>query len=79
MFYLEFSIIFCDISAINVSEAMINKITDNVLPIALEWQNRPLNTVYLLIFIDYIQYNVKDSNMFNYVPKTEKLCMLPIQ
>ena len=38
---------------------MISKITDKVLPQVKEWQSRPLNPVYLFVFMDYIHYKVR--------------------
>lgn len=52
-----------DIYGIEVSAPMISKITDKIIPIALEWQNRPLNVVYPIVFIDCVHFNVKTDNM----------------
>lgn len=52
-----------DIYGINVSATMISQITDKIIPKALEWQNRPLHTIYPLVFIDCVHYNVKSDNM----------------
>lgn len=48
---------------IDVSAAMISKITDKIMPKALEWQQRPLHTIYPIVFIDCVHYNVKADNM----------------
>lgn len=52
-----------DIYGIEVSASMISQITDKIIPKALEWQNRPLNSVYPLVFIDCVHFNVKNENM----------------
>lgn len=52
-----------DIYGIEVSAAMISSITDKILPKAIEWQNRALNTIYPLVFIDCVHFNVKTDNM----------------
>ena len=52
-----------DIYGVNVSATMISKITDKIIPKALEWQNRPLNTVYPIVFIDCVHFNVKTEKM----------------
>lgn len=52
-----------DIYGIDVSAAMISKITDKIIPKALEWQQRPLHTIYPLVFIDCVHYNVKADNI----------------
>ena len=41
----------------------ISKITDKIIPAALEWQNRPLHIIYLIVFIDCIPFNIKTENM----------------
>ena len=52
-----------DIYGINVSAPMISKITDKIIPAALEWQNRQLHTIYPIVFIDCVHFNVKTENM----------------
>ena len=51
-----------DIYGVEVSAAMISKITDKIIPKALQWQNRPLDTVYPIVFIDCVHFNVKTDN-----------------
>lgn len=48
-----------DIYGIGVSDTTISRITDKILPIAKEWQNRPLEAVYAVVFMDAIHYNVR--------------------
>ena len=52
-----------DIYGVDVSATMISKITDKIIPKALEWQNRPLNTIYPIVFIDCVHFNVKTEHM----------------
>lgn len=52
-----------DVYGVEVSATMISKITDKIIPLALEWQNRPLNTIYPIVFIDCVHFNVKNDNM----------------
>lgn len=52
-----------DIYGIEVSHTMISNITDAILPRIQEWQYRTLNSVYPLVFIDAIHFNVKDENV----------------
>ena len=47
------------IYGIEVSHSLVSKITDRVLPLAKEWQNRALDTIYLIIFMDAIHYKVR--------------------
>lgn len=44
-----------------VSPALISKITDRVLEGAQEWQSRPLEDVYAVVFLDAIHYKVRDQ------------------
>ena len=52
-----------DIYGVEVSADMISKITDKIIPKALQRQNRPLDTVYPIVFIDCVHFNVKTDNM----------------
>ena len=40
---------------------MVSKITDRVLPEAKAWQSRPLESKYIVMFLDAIHYHVKDE------------------
>jgi putative transposase len=44
---------------IEISHTLVSKITDRILPIANEWQNRPLDSVYPIVFMDAIHYKVR--------------------
>lgn len=44
-----------------MSPAMISNITDKVVEIATDWQARPLQSVYPVVFFDAIHYKVKDG------------------
>lgn len=50
------------IYGIEISSTMVSNITDTLLPRIKEWQNRPLQEVYPIVFIDAIHFNVKDEN-----------------
>ncbi|HCH6634801.1 TPA: IS256 family transposase, partial [Clostridioides difficile] len=41
--------------------SLIAKITDRVLPLAHEWQNRPLDMIYPIVFMDAIHYKVRSE------------------
>lgn len=43
----------------DVSPTFISNITDKVLPVVREWQNRPLSDVYAVVFLDAIHYKVR--------------------
>jgi transposase-like protein len=46
---------------VEVSPTLISNITDKLLPVIKEWQNRPLQTVYAVVFLDAIHYKVKQE------------------
>ncbi len=48
-----------------VSRETLSKITDGVLAEMSEWLNRPLDRVYLVIFIDAIVVKVRDGQVTN--------------
>ena len=50
-----------DIYGIEVSESTVSRITDKVLPAAKEWQQRPLESVYAVMFMDAIHYHVRSE------------------
>ena len=52
-----------DIYGFETSESFISDVTDKLLPKIEEWQNRPLEEVYPIIFIDAIHYSVKDNGV----------------
>ena len=35
-----------------------SRITDKILPVAREWQQRPLEAIYAVVFMDAIHYHV---------------------
>ena len=50
-----------DIYGIEVSDSTVSRITDKILPIAKEWQQRPLEAVYGVVFLDAIHYHVRSE------------------
>ena len=50
-----------DIYGIDVSDTTVSRITDKILPVAKEWQQRPLETVYAVVFMDAIHYHVRSE------------------
>ena len=51
-----------DIYGVEVSPAMVSKITDKILPLITEWQNRPLDRVYPIVYLDAIFFKVRQEN-----------------
>lgn len=50
-----------DIYGIEVSDTTISRITDKILPVAKEWQQRPLESIYTVVFMDAIHYHVRSE------------------
>ena len=51
-----------DIYGVDVSPSLISKITDKLLPQISEWQSRPLERVYPIVYLDAIHFKVKHEN-----------------
>jgi len=51
-----------DIYGIEVSADLVSKITDKIMPLVTEWQSRPLEKVYPIVFLDAIHFKVKKDN-----------------
>jgi transposase-like protein len=50
-----------DMYGVSVSDSTVSRITDKILPIAKEWQSRPLDEVYAVVFMDAIHYHVRSE------------------
>ena len=46
---------------IEISDSTISRITDKILPIVKEWQERPLEEIYAVVFMDAIHYHVRNE------------------
>ena len=44
-----------DIYGVEVSDTMVSRITDKILPVAKEWQQRPLEPIYAVVFLDAVR------------------------
>lgn len=44
---------------LEVSPAKISQITDRLIPVITEWRNRPLETVYPIVFLDAMHFKVR--------------------
>lgn len=51
-----------DVYGVDASAEMISHMTDRVLPVAREWQNRPLERKYAIVFMDAVHFNVREDN-----------------
>lgn len=50
-----------DLYDVEMSDSTISRITDKILPIAKEWQSRPLESVYAVVFMDAIHFHVRSE------------------
>ena len=46
---------------IDISDSIISRITDKIMPMVKEWQERPLETIYAAVFMDAIHYHVRSE------------------
>ena len=51
-----------DVYGVDASAEMISHMTDRILPIAKEWQNRPLERKYAIVFMDAVHFHVREDN-----------------
>ena len=52
-----------DIYGFETSEGFISDVTDKILPQIEDWQNRPLDEVNPILYIDAIHYSVRDNGV----------------
>ena len=50
-----------DIYGIEVSDSTISRVTDKILPAVKEWQGRPLESLYAVVFMDAVQFHVRSE------------------
>jgi putative transposase len=50
-----------EIYGIQVSDGTISAITDRIIPAVREWQSRPLETLYPIIWMDAMHFKVRDE------------------
>ena len=48
---------------IDVDDSRVSKITDKILSLIKEWQERPFQSVYAMVILDAIHYNVRDNGI----------------
>jgi transposase-like protein len=48
-----------EIYGLSVSDTTISRVTDKILPVVREWQQRPLESVYAVVFMDGIFFHVR--------------------
>jgi len=50
-----------ELYGVDISDSTISRITDKILPLAKEWQMRPLESIYAVVFLDAIHYHVRQE------------------
>lgn len=51
-----------EIYNVNVSADLISTVTDEIMPEVNEWRNRPLNSIYLIVYLDALVMKVRENN-----------------
>lgn len=51
-----------DIYGIDVSASLVSRVTDRIMSQVAEWQSRPLEKVYAVVFLDAIYFKVRKEN-----------------
>ena len=55
-----------DIYGVEASSSLVSRITDKIMPVVTEWQSRPLEAIYPIVFLDGIIFKVrKDARVIN--------------
>ena len=50
-----------ELYGIDISDSTISRITDKILPVVKEWQERPLEEIYAVVFMDAIHFHVRSE------------------
>ena len=61
----EISAHFAEIYGASVGKDQISRITDAVIAEMVEWQNRPLDRVYPVVFVDALMAKIRDGKVTN--------------
>lgn len=62
-----------ELYGVDISPSMISKITDKVMETAIAWQNRSLDPVYPIVYMDAVHFKVRDEHKI--VNKAAYICM----
>jgi len=61
MSFRDISLHIKDMYDVDISHDTLSEITDRVIPLVKEWQNRPLEAVYPIVWLDAMHYKVRDG------------------
>ncbi|MBV7276986.1 IS256 family transposase [Clostridium sp. PL3] len=62
-----------ELYGVDISPSMISKITDKVMDTATAWQNRALDPLYPIVYMDAVHFKVRDQHRI--VSKAAYICM----
>ncbi len=62
-----------ELYGVDLSPAMVSKITDKVMDTATAWQNRSLDPLYPIVYLDAIHFKVREEHRI--VSKAAYICM----
>ena len=58
---------------VEVSPTLISNVTNRIMPLIKEWQDRPLHSIYAIVFLDAIHYKVRQEG--HIVCKAAYMCV----
>ena len=50
-----------EIYGYSISHSTLSEITDRIIPKVKEWQSRPLDSMYTMVWLDAMHYKVRDG------------------
>ena len=51
-----------ELYGLDISPTLVSNITEKIIDLAAQWQNRPLEKIYPIVFFDAIHYKVRDES-----------------
>jgi putative transposase len=61
MSYSNFQTHLTGMYGLTVSDVTINTITDRIIPVIREWQSRPLERLYVIVWMDAIHFKIRED------------------
>lgn len=62
MSYADIHAHMLEMYGVETSPALISRITDKLLPLITEWRNRPLESIYTIVFMDAMFFKTRENN-----------------
>jgi putative transposase len=63
MSYSDIQTHLSEMYGLTVSDGVISKITDRIIPLIREWQSRPLERLYAIVWMDAIHFKVREEGV----------------